>query len=164
MDSNTKKKLITWLEAGKIDQALAFLKLIETTDKGQISNSQRGALHLYLSQVAAEANNQGLTLQDMIKVVNKLEIRPNTSNLKETFLKPYILSAYNLQSSEKMTNQQITETYDALNKLFSYYWQIYFPFPTDEEKQKENLVGVKLKQVNNLSNADYPEYNGEPNI
>lgn len=164
MDSNTKKKLITWLENGQVSEAISFLKLIQVTDKGQISTAQRGALHLYLAQVAHEANNQGLTLQDMIKVVKKLEIRPNTTNLKETFLKPYIESAYGLKSSEKMTNQQITETYDALNKLFSFYWQIYFPFPSNEAKQLENLSGVKIAQVNNLKNEDYDNDYKEPLI
>jgi len=96
------------------------------------SKAMRGALHLYLSQVAHEANNQGLTLQDMVKVIKLLEIRPNTNNLKETFLKPYIFSAFKLDSSEKLDSNQVTETYDALNKVFGYYWHIHLPFPSIE--------------------------------
>lgn len=96
------------------------------------SKAMRGALHLYLDQVAHEANNQGLTLQDMVKVITKLEIRPNTINLKETFVKPYIQSAFNLDSTEKMDSEQVTETYDALNKLFGHHWHIYLPFPSIE--------------------------------
>ena len=106
------------------------------------SKAMRGALHLYLQQVANEANNQGLTLQDMVKVITKLEIRPNTINLKETFVKPYIESAYNLDSTEKMDSEQVTETYDALNKLFGHYWHIYLPFPSAQsllDSQREDV-------------------------
>jgi len=125
--------------------------------KKQISQAQRGAIHEYLSQVAHEANNQGLTLQDMVKMVKKLEIRPTTGNLKETFLKPYIASAYGLESSENMSNQQIDETYDALNKVFGYYWHIYIPFPSDENRAMEELSGVRLGAHNNKEKMDYPE-------
>jgi hypothetical protein len=159
MQYETKKKLITWLENGQVELALNFIKQLEVSNIGQISGAQRGAIHLYLSQVAHEANNQGLTLQDMIKVVKKLEIRPNTNNLKETFLKPYIESAFGLKSSEKMTSQQIDETYDALNKLFSFYWHISLPFPSEGPEQS-----VAMTQVNNRNREDYPEYNEAPTI
>lgn len=115
----------------------------EKKDKTKIAESKamRGALHLYLSQVAHEANNQGLTLQDMVKVIKLLEIRPNTTNLKETFVKPYIESAYKLNSTEKMDSEQVTETYDALNKLFSYHWHIHLPFPSIENQHLEDWYG-----------------------
>lgn len=163
MSPQAKTKLLSFLENGQIDLAIGFVKALETTGKNQISGSQRGALHLYLSQVAHEANNMGLTLQDMVKVIKKLEIRPNTINLKETFLKPYIKSAFDLDSSEKMSNQQITEAYDALNLVFSHYWHICLPFPSDEAKQEANLSGQRIGAINNLSESNYPEYK-EPTI
>jgi hypothetical protein len=98
----------------------------------QLTTKTRNSLHLWLEQLAHEANNNGLTLQDMVKVVKKLEIRPTKDNLKETFVKPYILAAYGLDSTEKMNSQQINETYDALNKLFSYHWHIHMPWPSEE--------------------------------
>lgn len=112
-----------------------------TQNKTKIAESKamRGALHVYLQQVAHEANNQGLTLQDMVKVIRQLEIRPNTKNLKETFAKPYILSAFGLDSTEKLDSDQVTELYDALNKVFSYHWQIHFPFPSKEEQMLQDL-------------------------
>ena len=115
----------------------------EKKDKTKIAESKamRGALHLYLSQVAHEANNQGLTLQDMVKVIKQLEIRPNTKNLKETFAKPYTLSAFGLDSTEKLDSEQVTELYDALNKVFSYYWQIHLPFPSVESQHLEDWYG-----------------------
>jgi hypothetical protein len=157
MDSKVKNKIKQFLLNGQINECLQFIELIEDTTTKQISSAQRGALHLYLSQVAHEANNKGLTLQNMVEVVKKLEIKPTTSNLKETFLKPYILSAYQLTSSEKMSNQQIDESYDALNKLFSYYFDIHFPFPSEADKPSTLANIGKARQIN------YPEdiYNGE---
>ena len=120
---------------------------MEKPKKTKIAESKemRGALHLYLSQVAHEANNQGLTLQDMVKVIKQLEIRPNTTNLKETFAKPYIESAFNLDSTEKLDSQQVTELYDALNKVFSFYWHIHLPFPSKEEQMLQNLDNEKYQ-------------------
>ena len=103
------------------------------------SKAMRGSLHLYLQQVAHEANNMGLTMQDMIKVMKHLEVRPNIINLKETFVKPYIEKAYDLNSTEKMDNVQVTETYDALNKLFGYHWHIELPFPSREAQMFNSL-------------------------
>lgn len=114
----------------------------QKTRKTKIAESKamRGALHLYLSQVAHEANNQGLTLQDMVKVIKQLEIRPNTKNLKETFAKPYALSAFGVDSTEKLDSEQVTELYDALNKVFSYYWHIHLPFPSRDIQAFQALV------------------------
>lgn len=148
-------------------KALRYLDTVEITEdesEKQISGPQRGAIHLYLGRVAQEARRKGLTLQEMVKVISKLEIWPTTKNLKEVFLKPYIEKAYQLKSSEKMSNQQIDETYDALNKLFSHYWQIHIPFPNDAERQMEKLSGEKIGAINNKSNQNYPEYTGAPTI
>lgn len=98
----------------------------------QITNQARKALHLWLEQLAHEANNNGLTLQDMVKVMKKLEVRPSKDNLKEVFVKPYIKAAFNLDSTNQLNAKQIDETYDAMNKLFSYYWHIHLPFPSEE--------------------------------
>lgn len=124
----------------------------------QITTPQRNALHLYLEMLAHEANNKGLTLQEMVKEVRKLEIRPTKDNLKETFVKPYIKSAYGLDSTEKMSNQQISETYDALNLLFSHKWEISLPFPCDADRQLENLGGYKTQAGMGTEGVDYPEY------
>lgn len=98
----------------------------------QITTQQRKSLHLWLEQLAHEANNQGLTLQDMVAVMKKLEVRPSKDNLKEVFVKPYIKAAFNLDSTNQLNAKQIDETYDAMNKLFSYYWHIHLPFPSEE--------------------------------
>ena len=110
----------------------------KTRQQKTISDSKemRGALHLWLEQVAHEANNMGLTLQDMVAQIKNLEVCPTKNNLKETFIKPYIKSAFQLTSTEKMTAEQVTKTYDAMNKLISTHWHIYLPFPNEEERQR----------------------------
>jgi len=111
-----------------------------TPKKVSDSQAMRGALHLYLSQVAHVANNQGLTLQDMVKVIEKLEIKPNTTNLKETFVKPYIEKAFGITSTEKLSAEQVTETYDALNLVFGHYWHIELSFPSRDTQALNSIT------------------------
>ena len=108
----------------------------KTRQQKTISDSKemRGALHLYLAQVANEANNRGLTLNQMVKIIKHLEARPNVFTLKEIFVKPYIKKNFNLDSSMKMDSDQVTEIYDALNLAFGYHFDIHFPFPSRESQ------------------------------
>lgn len=126
-----------------------------------ITSAQRRSLHLWLDMLAHEANNQGLTLQDMVKVIKKLEIRPNVNNLKETFVKPYIKSAFGLDSTNQMNTQHINETYDAMNKLFGYYWHIHLPWPTNEYRTLLENQGYK---TGGKLTVEYPEFKGESKI
>jgi len=120
------------------------------------STLQNSSLHLWLSMIAHEANNMGLTLQNLVEKVQKIEIRPSTENLKEIFVKPYIKSAYNLDSTTKMNTEQLNETYDAMNKLFSYYWHISIPFPCDENRPT-TLKNIELsKSINYDHNYETP--------
>jgi len=103
------------------------------------SEAMRNALHLWLEQVAHEANNHGLTLQDMVAQIKNLEVCPTKDNLKETFIKPYIKAAFQLDSTNKMTAAQVTKTYDAMNKLIGTNWHFHIPFPSQETKYHNEL-------------------------
>jgi len=98
------------------------------------SQQMRGAFHLYLSQVVNEANNKGLTMNQMIKIIKHLEARPNILTLKEMFVKPFIKENFHIDSTNKMTAAQVTETYDALNLAFGYHFDIHFPFPNKDDQ------------------------------
>ena len=102
------------------------------------SEEMRGAFHLYLSQVANEANNKGLTLNQMVKIIKHLEAKPNVYTLKELFVKPYIKKNFNIDSTMKMTAPQVTEVYDALNLAFGFHFDIHFPFPSRETEEFKN--------------------------
>jgi hypothetical protein len=97
----------------------------------------------------------------MVAVVKKLEIQPNVLNLKETFVKPYIKSAFGLTSTNQMSTKQINETYDAMNKLFGHYWHIHIPWPSD--KYRTLLENQGYKTGAKLS-VEYPEYTGETKL
>ena len=166
MTKSEQQKLIELLNPTDIKdkiavrtRALAWVESQTPTvePKKPRSTAQNSSLHLWLSMIAHEANNMGLTLQNLVEKVQKIEIRPSTENLKEIFVKPYIKSAYNLDSTTKMNTEQLNETYDAMNKLFSYYWHISIPFPSDENKEST------LKNIEMASKMNYPEdiYNGE---
>jgi hypothetical protein len=116
-----------------------------TPKKVSDSQAMRGALHLYLTQVANEANNKGLTLQDMVKVIKHLEIEPSLLLLKETFAKPYIEAAFKIKSTEKLTADQVTQTYKALDKVFSLGFDISFPFPSRETQMLAEVGSNKYQ-------------------
>lgn len=98
------------------------------------SKAMRGSLHLYLQQVANEANNRGLTMRAIMKEVKHLEAKPTLIGFKENIVKPYIEEQYNLTSTEKMDSTQVDEVYDALNKFFGIVFDIHFPFPSEETR------------------------------
>ena len=68
-----------------------------TSTKVSESKAMRGALHLYLQQVANEANNRGLTMKAIMKEVKHLEAKPTIIGFKEGIVKPYIEEQYNLK-------------------------------------------------------------------
>ena len=103
------------------------------------SKAMRGSLHLYLQQVANEANNRGLTMRAIMKEVKHLEARPTIIQFKENIVKPYIEEQYNLKSTEKMDSKQVDEVYIALNKFFGIVFDIHFPFPSKEQEMLQNL-------------------------
>lgn len=164
MEANTKKKLIQFLENGQVDLALAFLKEIKV-QAGTRTSAQNRAIHLYLTQVAEELDRHGFTIQNVVAKIRRAEIRPTGKNLKEVMWRPYQIAALKKDSTTQLTKLDVDKVYEGLNKFLAENFDgLHVPFPCDETKQLENLSGVRLAQVNNLSNENYPEYEGKPNI
>lgn len=164
MDSNTKKKLINFLENGQVDQALSFLKLIKV-QAGNRSAKQNSSIHLWLTMVAEELDRHGFTIQNVVAKIRRAEIRPTMENLKEVMWRPYQIAALKKDSTTKLNRLEVDKVYEGLNKFLAENFDgLHVPFPSDEAKQLENLSGVKMAQVNNLKNKDYPEYIGESKI
>lgn len=100
------------------------------------STQQNKSLHKWLEMIAHEANNQGLTLQDIVEVIRKIEIRPNKENLKQVVVHPYIKAAYDIDSTTQLTTQQMDELIDGVTKLFGQTWGITIPFPSEENRDE----------------------------
>lgn len=160
MDSNTKKKLITFLENDQIDQALSFLKLIKTTSSPR-TPKQNASLHLWFNMIEHEAENQGVTQDMLIKHTSQLRV---TSEWLKSAVKQLIKVLWGYTSTTQLKKTgEIDKVIDHVTDWLSKEMEVP-AFPCDENKQLENLSGVKIAQVNNLKNENYPELINEPTI
>lgn len=106
----------------------------------QRTHSQNNALHLYLTQVANELDRQGHTMQDVVKKITKVEIKPTMHNVKEMIWREIMKAQLGKESTTFLAKQEdIDKVYDVMNKWLGTYFEIFIPFPNDEEKQMQKL-------------------------
>ena len=159
MDSNTKKKLITFLEAGQTDQALSFLKNIEV-QAGTRTGSQNSAMHLWYTQVADECNKNGVDAKLVMSKVIRMDMTPE---FIKAMWKTLQRALFKTESTTQLKKTgQIDKVYDHFVRFFADEFQLELPpFPHDEKK---TLAGIRIEQVNNLKDDDYPELKKMPTI
>lgn len=102
----------------------------EHIDK-QRTGQQNRALHLYLTMVAHELQNQGQTLQDVVKKINKVEIMPTKDNLKEVVWREIQKVMTGKESTTFLDKHEVTEIYDVMNKWLGQHFEIHIPWPDD---------------------------------
>lgn len=105
----------------------------------QRTDAQNKSIHLYLSWVAQELNNQGQTMQDVVKKINKVEIRPTTENLKEIVWREIQKAMFDKESTTFLTKGEVTQVYDVMSAWLAKNFGIDIPFPFNEEKALEML-------------------------
>lgn len=164
MQADVKKKLLQFLEAGQVDQAIAFLNAIKV-QAGTRTAKQNSSIHLWLTLVAEELDRHGFTIQNVVAAIRRAEIRPTMENLKEVMWRPYQIAALKKESTTELNKLEVDKVYEGLNKFLAENFDgLHIPFPSDESKQLEELAGQKIGAVNNLSNDNYPTYEGKPTI
>jgi len=152
MDTKVKAKLIKFLENGQVDLALSFLKLIKA-DSPARTNSQNRSLHLWLSMIEHEAENQGVTWDKLIKHTSQLRV---TSEALKSAIKQLIKALWGHTSTTQIKKtEQLNIVIDHVTDWLSKEMEVP-AFPCDEEKQK--LDGQRIGAINNLSREDYPVY------
>lgn len=120
------------------DLANAVIDLF--ADPKKRTDSQNKALHKYLTLVAEELDRNGHTLQDVVKAITKVEIRPTMLNIKDVVWREIQKSQLGIESTTDLKKQQdIDKVYDVMNKWLGTYFEIHIPFPVDEEKQLQKL-------------------------
>lgn len=97
------------------------------------TQNQNSALHLYLTWVARELQNQGQTLQDVVKAIKKVEIVPTKNNLKEVVWKEIQKVVTGKESTTKLTKHEVTEVYQVMSMWLAKEFKIDLPFPNDED-------------------------------
>lgn len=102
--------------------------------------SQNSALHLYLTQVAAELDRQGHTMQDVVQKITKVEIKPTMHNVKEMIWREIQKAQLGKDSTTFLNKQEdIDKVYEVMNKWLGTYFEIHIPWPNDERKQFEKV-------------------------
>lgn len=99
----------------------------------QRTEQQNRALHKYLSLVAQELQNQGQTMQDVIKKINKVEIIPTTYNLKEIVWREIQKVHLGKESTTELTKNEVSEVYEIMSMWLSKNFEISIPFPDDPD-------------------------------
>lgn len=100
---------------------------------------QNKALHLYLSQVANELDRQGHTMQNVVQKITKVEIKPTLYNVKEMIWREIQKAVLGKDSTTFLEKNELDQVYDVMNKWLGTYFEIYIPFPNDEQRQWEKV-------------------------
>lgn len=119
----------------------------ETTHPKQRTIPQNSALHLYLTQVAAELDRQGHTMQDVVQKITKVEIKPSMHNVKEMIWREIQKAQLGKDSTTFLNKQEdIDKVYEVMNKWLGTYFEIHIPWPNDERKQFEKVSYGEYKE------------------
>jgi hypothetical protein len=137
-----------------IEKKIAELDAAEKAGKvpAKRTPAQNNSIHLWLSQVADELNNQGQTLQNVVAEIKRAEVRPTMENLKEAVWRPYQIAATGKESSTQLEKPEVDKVYEGLNKFFGEHFGIHIPFPSQTNEA--------------FTRAPYSEeeYKGQPNF
>lgn len=158
MSPEIKAKLIKFLENGQVDLAISFLKLIKS-DSPARTQAQHNSLWLWFTMIEHEAENAGITWNQVVGHTHQLRITKEGLHVMCKQLQKALWGTTSTKDLKKVGQIEILVQHFA--DLFSKVGLELPPFPVDESK---HLAGVKIAQVNNLSNENYPEYNGPASI
>jgi len=97
-----------------------------------VTPSQRRALHLYCDMLAARLNEAGLDMKAVLKP--EVDIPWNKMSVKEHLWKPIEKIMVDKDSTEDMTNKEVSEIYEVLNRHLGDKLGVSVPFPSMEER------------------------------
>ena len=120
------------------------------------TNPQNRALHLYLEMVARELQNQGQTLQNVVKCIEKVEIIPTGKNLKEVVWREIQKALLHKESTTELTKHEVTQVYEVMSMWLAKHFEIDLPFPS------ENVSVEELTNARNLPDKPLEEDNAYP--
>ena len=112
--------------------------MIDTAPK-QRTLAQNASIHLYLTWVARELCNQGQTMQEVVKKINKVEITPTPQNLKEIVWREIQKAHLKKESTNFLEKHEVDEIYKIMSMWLAKNFGISLPFPSLEDKEKAPL-------------------------
>lgn len=96
---------------------------------------QNSAIHAYVSMVAKELENQGQTIQDVVKKVDWCEITPTKQSVKETLWRPIQEATLGKKSTTELETNEVTKVYEIMSMFLAKQFNISIPFPSQEETE-----------------------------
>lgn len=105
----------------------------DTIIQKQRTDLQNRAIHLYLTWVAHELQNQGQTMQNVVQKINKVEITPTMQNMKEMVWREIQKTMFKKESTTFLTKHEVTQVYEVMSMWLSKNFGIDLPFPNDED-------------------------------
>src|SRR5688572_26314644 len=102
------------------------------------TDRQNRSIHAYLNMIAHELQNQGQTLQDVVKKVSFAEITPTTQSLKEILWRPIQETVVGKKSTTELSTAEVNQVYEIISMFLSKQFGISLPFP--DEKDSENYL------------------------
>lgn len=94
--------------------------------------TQNNALHKYFDWVAEALDRDGHSMQDVLKVTNKGEIRPTPHAVKYVIWHPIMFAMYGHTSTTQLTTAQVDRVYEMMNAFLSREFELSIPFPANE--------------------------------
>lgn len=104
----------------------------DTTKEKQRTTTQNKALHAYLCMVAHELQNQGQTMQNVVRKVDMVEITPTTQTVKEIIWRPIQEITLGKKSSTELSTAEINKVYEIMSMFLAKEFEISLPFPSQE--------------------------------
>lgn len=126
------------------------------------TDTQNRALHLYLSQVADELDREGHTMQNVTESIRRAEIRPTKESIKEVVWKPLQSIILAKNSTTQLDKVEVDKVYEAMNAWLGREFGIHVPWPSDDEKQKSDMMESLNKREELMKN--YPDEHKSPKL
>lgn len=104
------------------------------------SNDLNKAYFAWLTEIARDCENRGVTLPMILSKMQHMEVRPTKKNLHETIAMAWIETAACKKSSTELTTKEMQELIDALTLFFSHYCDCDIPFSPDMHRLAQHLV------------------------
>jgi hypothetical protein len=160
MTSQQKRQLKEYIINSDTARAVALLNSIDTTPTR--TDNQHAALFLWFSMIEHEAENAGITWNEIAGHTYQLRITKEGLHVMAKQLQKALWGTTSTKELKKVG--QIEILIEHFVDLFSKVGLELPPFPSNTAKQLENLGGYKVKAGQGTEGVDYPQEYKESTI
>lgn len=156
MDSKVKAKIKHFLLNGQINECLQFIELVKVT-KVERTQSQHNALFLWFTMIEKEAENAGITWNQLVGHTHQLRITSEGLHIMCKQLQKALWGTTSTKQIQKTGQIEILVQHFA--DLFSKVGLELPPFPSDKNKHNQLSKAVEMSRT-----MDYPKFEESPTI